>query len=157
MYSNWASDEEVTRYLTWPTHKNIEITESLLSTWVKSYDNPAYYQWAIVPKSLNEPIGSIAVVHSDDSIKMAHVGYCIGKPWWGQGIMTESLNAVIHFLFNEVGMQRIECRHDTRNPASGAVMRKCGMQYEGILRRADRNNQGICDAAYYAILAPEEE
>ena len=49
-------------------------------------------------------------------------------------------------------MQRIEARHDPRNPASGAVMRKCGMTFEGTLRRSDWNNQGLCDASYYAII-----
>ena len=46
-------------------------------------------------------------------------------------------------------------RHDPRNPHSGGVMRKCGMQYEGTNRACDRNNQGICDAAQYAILRSE--
>ena len=49
-------------------------------------------------------------------------------------------------------MNRIEARHDPNNPHSGAVMRKCGMRYEGTSRQADRNNQGICDCARYAIL-----
>ena len=70
---------------------------------------------------------------------------------------TEALQCVIDFLFNEVGMQRIESRHDPRNENSGVVMKKCGMQYEGTLRRADWNNQGICDASYYAILAEDRQ
>ena len=52
-------------------------------------------------------------------------------------------------------MNRIESRHDPRNPNSGRVMKKCGMIYEGTLRQSDRNNQGICDASYYAILASD--
>lgn len=59
------------------------------------------------------------------------------------------------FLFEEVGVNRIEARHDPRKPHSGAVLKKCGMQYEGALRQAGRNNQGICDAGYYALLASE--
>lgn len=69
--------------------------------------------------------------------------------------MSEALRAVIDFLFDEVGMQRVEARHDPHNPHSGDVMRKCGMQYEGTQRRADRNNQGLCDASWYAILAED--
>ena len=71
--------------------------------------------------------------------------------------MSEALKAVIDFLFEEVGMERIEARHDPNNPHSGGVMRKCGMKYEGTTRRSDRNNQGICDAAHYAILRSEWE
>ena len=66
--------------------------------------------------------------------------------------MTEALEAVIQFLFAEVGMNRIEANHDILNPHSGCVMRKCGMKYEGTSRSAGRNNQGICDVAKYAIL-----
>ena len=59
------------------------------------------------------------------------------------------------FFFEEVGAGRIQARHDLRNPNSGAVMVKCGMKFEGTHRQADRNNQGICDASYYGILASE--
>ena len=44
---------------------------------------------------------------------------------------------------------------DPHNPNSGRVMTKCGLKYEGTMRQSDVNNQGICDAAYYAILAEE--
>jgi ribosomal-protein-alanine N-acetyltransferase len=69
--------------------------------------------------------------------------------------MTEALSAVIHYLFEEVGFTRIESMHDPNNPHSGDVMRKCGMTYEGTHRMSDRNNQGVCDASYYAILAED--
>ena len=69
--------------------------------------------------------------------------------------MTEALQAVMDFLFEEVGVNRIESRHDPRNPGSGKVMDKCGMQYEGLLRQSDWNNQGICDAVWYGLLRSE--
>jgi len=69
--------------------------------------------------------------------------------------MTESLTAVMDYLFDEVGFHRIESMHDPNNPNSGKVMAKCGMKYEGTHRQADRNNQGICDACYYGILKDE--
>ena len=66
--------------------------------------------------------------------------------------MNEALTAVMQFLFKEVGMNRIEAKHDINNPHSGGVMKKCGMKYEGTSRASDRNNQGICDIAQYAII-----
>lgn len=54
-------------------------------------------------------------------------------------------------------VNRIESRHDPRNPNSGKVMGKCGMKYEETLRSSDHNNQGICDACYYGILKSEWE
>ena len=125
----------------------------VLRDWICHYDEKDFYQWAIVPKKLGKPIGSIAVVNMKQEIESAEVGYCLGKAWWHKGIMTEALSAVLCFLLHQVALNRVEARHDVRNPHSGAVMRKCGMQYEGTHRQADRNNQGICDSCVYAILA----
>ncbi len=153
MYQNWASDPEVTKYLTWPTHQSETDTKAILEAWVTHYKEDTYYQWAIVPKdNRDKPIGSIAVVALDDRAERATVGYCIGQNWWHRGIMSEALKAVIDYLFTEVGMQRVDAYHDPRNPHSGGVMQKCGMQFEGTLRASDRNNQGLCDASWYAIL-----
>ena len=67
MFENWASDPEVTRYLTWPPHENVEVTQGLLQNWVHQYDGADYYSWAIVSKEHgSHPIGSIAVVARDD-------------------------------------------------------------------------------------------
>ncbi len=102
-----------------------------------------------------ETLGSFSVVGMQDKISMTHFGYCIGRTWWKKGITSEALKAVMAFLFDEVDVNRIEARHDPRNPNSGKVMQKCGMKYEGTLRSADWNNQGICDACYYALLKSE--
>ena len=152
MFRNWASDPEVTRFLTWPTYQSAESAYPVLNMWVKNYEKDDFYQWMIVLKELGEPIGSISVVNQRDDIAEAEIGYCIGKPWWHQGIVSEALTAVMDYLFDEVGMNRIEARHDVNNPHSGGVMKKCGMRYEGTHRAADRNNQGICDIAAYGIL-----
>jgi ribosomal-protein-alanine N-acetyltransferase len=60
---------------------------------------------------------------------------------------------LVRFFFEDVGLKRVDAHHDPRNPASGKVMQKAGMTYEGTLRQADKNNQGICDSVVYAILA----
>ena len=152
MFRNWASDPEVTKFLTWPTHQNVETSAAVIDYWIGEYEKTEYYQWMIVLKEIEEPIGSISVVNQRDDIAEAEIGYCIGRNWWHHGFMTEALTAVIEFLFVETGMNRIEAKHDINNQNSGAVMRKCGMAYEGTSRASDRNNQGICDIATYGIL-----
>lgn len=142
MYKNWASDEEVTRFLTWPTHPNQEVSGRVIEDWVNQYSDDSYYHWAIILKDNGEePIGDIAVVNLKENVSMAHVGYCIGRNWWHQGITSEALKAVMEFLFDVVDVNRIEARHDPRNPNSGKVMEKCGMKYEGTLHSSDWNNQ----------------
>jgi len=155
VYRNWAHNENVTKYLTWKTHDNVDTTKKILADWISKYSNNDFYQWAIILKEINEPIGSISVVKQRDDIKMAHLGYCIGEKWWHRGITSEALSSLIKFFFEEVGINRIESRHDPNNPNSGKVMEKCGMKYEGTFRQADINNQGICDFSAYGIIASE--
>lgn len=156
MYKNWASDPEVTKFLMWPPHSGQEVSRGVTEGWVDQYSNENCYHWAIVLKDNgDEPIGDIAVVDMKENISMVHIGYCIGRTWWHRGITSEALKAVMDFLFDVVDVNRIESRHDPRNPNSGKVMKKCGMKYEGTLRSSDWNNQGVCDACYYALLKSE--
>lgn len=156
MYRNWASDEEVTKFLTWPPHSSVEITKDILKNWINDYKNKDSYNWAItIKENGDEPIGSIGVVDSNERINMVHIGYCISKKWWNKGITSEALKALVKYFFEEVSVNRVESRHDPNNPNSGKVMMKCGMKYEGTMRQADINNQGICDYSMYGILAKE--
>lgn len=157
MFRNWASNPEVTKYLTWPTYEKIETAYQILNLWINEYEKPEYYQWMIELKELREPIGSISVVRRNDHAEEVEIGYCIGSHWWYRGIMPEALSAVIEYLFVEVGVNRVTAKHDPNNPNSGRVMRKSGMKYEGTTHASDRNNQGICDADHYAIIRSDWE
>lgn len=153
MYKNWASDDQVTKFLTWSAHTSPEESKHILEDWINQYSDEGVYHWAITLKENgNEPIGDISVVDMKEKVSMVSIGYCLGKNWWHKGIMSEALKAVMDFLFDVVEVNRIEARHDPRNPNSGKVMKKCGMKYEGTLRSCDWNNQGISDACYYALL-----
>ncbi len=85
MFRNWANDPEVTKYLTWPAHPSVEVSRMVLESWVSQYDDNAVYQWAIVPRDIGEPVGSIGAVHGRDEIAMVHIGYCIGKNGGSRG------------------------------------------------------------------------
>lgn len=155
MFRNWASDDEVTKFLTWPTHSDVSVSKAVINSWMELYQKPEHYSWTVVLKEIDEPIGSIATVGQRDDIRMVHIGYCIGRKWWHKGYTSEALIRLVGFFFEEVGVHRIESRHDPRNPNSGKVMLSAGLTYEGTLRGADFNNQGICDAAYYGLMAED--
>ncbi len=155
MYRNWASDPEVTKFLTWPTHPNVNVTKSLLKGWIEGYEDLSDYNWVMELKETHEVIGNISVVRLREDIEAADMGYCMGKAWWGKGYMPEALRAVIDYLFSEVGLNRIAACHDVNNPKSGRVMDKAGMKVEGIWRRAGKNNLGVCDEVWHAILREE--
>lgn len=152
MYNNWAGDDDVTKFLTWPTHSNVDSSICVIGMWEKEYDSPDNYQWCIEFKEIGEAIGSISVVSLNEKTNAVEVGYCIGKKFWGQGITSEAFRALIAFFFEEMQVNRVESRHDSRNPASGKVMLKCGLLKEGMKRQADINNSGICDAVFYGLL-----
>ncbi|MDD6034657.1 MAG: GNAT family protein [Lachnospiraceae bacterium] len=154
-FHNWTSDDKVTEYLRWPTHTDLSVTERVIKDWVTKSEKDDFYQWAIELKELNEPIGTISVVDRNDSLNILHIGYCIGSKWWHQGITSEAFAAIIPYLFQEVGANRIESQHDPHNPHSGNVMKKCGLKYEGTLRQADFSNKGIVDACMYSLLKDE--
>lgn len=155
MYRNWAGDAAVTKFLTWQTHTDADSSRAVIGSWLPLYEKNNHYSWAIVLKELGEPIGSIAAVGQQDDIKMVHIGYCIGRKWWNKGITSEALGELLRFFFEEVGVNRVESRHDPRNPNSGKVMSKCGLKYEGTSRRNDINNQGLADSVNYAVLAED--
>ena len=158
MFRNWANDDEVTKHLTWPTHSDVEVTKMVLSDWTSHYAKPDFYNWAIVLKENGgEPIGNISVVRINHNTECAAMGYCMSRAHWRKGVMPEALKAVVDFLFDEVGFNRIEAEHDVNNPASGRVMEKAALRYEGTLRQSGRNNQGIVDLVWRAILRSDWE
>ncbi len=155
MFKNWASDPDVTEFLTWPVHADVQVTETVVRSWIERYSDPSFYNWAMELKDGGEIIGNISVVKLDEKIEAAEIGYCMGKAWWGQALMPEALTAVIAYLFDEVDLNRVTAYHDTNNPKSGSVMRKAGMKQEGVLRAAGIKQGIYYDKAVYSILRSE--
>ena len=154
-FRNWESDEKVTKYLRWSALHNYADAEEVVNNWIKRYADDAFYQWAIVLKELGEPIGTISAAEINEQVGKVEIAYCIGSKWWGNGYASEGLQKVISFFFEEVKANRIEAKHDPKNPASGKVMKKCGLMYEGTLRKAWWNNKGIIDVCIYGLVAED--
>ena len=156
MFRNWAHDSVVTEYLTWEPHASEHVTEALVERWAReTAEDPSVYQWAIELKSIGEVIGSLSAMHVDEQTQSVELGWCIGRRWWGQGIMPEAGSAVISYLFSEVELNRVAAKHDTRNAKSGRVMQKIGMTQEGVLRQGGHSNAGVGDIAVWSILRSE--
>lgn len=155
MFKNYANDDDVTKYMTWPSHESVLDSSKYIDFLINNYKEIDNYNWGIELKDIKEIIGAISVVHYNKDTNNMHIGYCIGKRWWNKGITSEAFEEIIKFLFEEVGCNKIESRHDPRNENSGKVMMKCGLRYEGTLRMSDVNNLAICDAAYYGLLRDE--
>ena len=84
----------------------------------------------------------------------AELGYAYGRSHWGKGIGTEACRAVIDFGFRVLDLHKIYARHFVSNPASGRVMQKSGMEYEGTQKSHDYKDGRFEDVASYGILHP---
>ncbi len=103
--------------------------------------------------TLREPGGLIGAVGLtiDRAHDRAELGYWIGRPCWGRGYATEASRAAIRHGFASCGLERIWASHFLRNPASGRVLEKCGMRFEGVARRYVKKWGVYEDGGVYAI------
>ena len=97
-------------------------------------------------------IGCAGLRDIDAEHLQAELGFWIGKEWWGQGYAREAAAAVVHFGFEQLGLNRICAHHMLRNPAAGRVLEHIGMQREGILRQRVRKWGIYEDVVLYAVL-----
>lgn len=130
MFNNYASSEEITRFLTREAYKNPEDCKKFIQNNIlKNYkeNNGKTFKWAICLKEDNKIIGSIDVVHLFEDYDVAEIGYVLSKKHWNKGIMSEAFKSVICYLFNEVNLHAITAKHNELNPASGKVMEHNGL------------------------------
>lgn len=109
--------------------------------------------FAIVERATEALIGGIGLVIHNAS-RSAEMGYWIGVPYWNKGYASEAARALLAFGFG-LGLHRIHAHHLARNPASGRVMQKIGMTFEGTLREASLKWEKFEDLAVWSILDRE--
>ena len=149
VFEKWTSSYENSRFVMKCSHDNIAETEQMLLEYVKNYNNLDFYMWGIVFE--DNLIGYICGNELNEEIKSICIGYCITKSCWNKGITTEAAKAVIKYFFS-LGFNRIFSYHNQLNPASGKVMQKCGMKFEGRIRGGSLLAGEICDCLQYSIL-----
>lgn len=159
VYENCWGDHEVWKWTNYaPMHSAEDvITKAGMFTerWLEAYKDPKRYSWAIQLKETGEVIGRYFGMNLDEELREIELTYEMGRAWWNHGLMTEATQRVIRFLFEEVGFNRIHAYHASGNPASGRVLEKAGMKWEGTLRQGCVSNNGIFDKVLYAILTED--
>lgn len=156
MYNNWGTDPKCNKYLPWELHKNIEETESIITSWIDKY-NEENFNWIIELKEEKNAIGGINIVRLNKKNSICEIGYCIGSKFWNKGYTTEALNKVLDYLFNECDLYLIEADHTKSNIASGKVMEKCRMTKECELRNRayNRETKQLENLVVYSITKEE--
>lgn len=148
MYESYCSHENVTRYLTWYPHCDIDATKTFLHNLsLPSIEETNGLELAITKKEDEDyVIGSISVVNQFENY-IAEIGYVIGEKYWNQGYMTETFSALIDYLFTNTPILKIKSLHHKDNPASGKVMEKCGLHKVGdclYQKKFDSDEQVDC-------------
>ncbi len=153
-------DVEVAREtLTVPHPYTAEHAQEFLANVSKRFDAGKAVTWAITERGpageeSGRIIGAVGL-NLARAHRRAELGYWIAKAHWGQGVATEASRAVIAYGFDALELHRIDAHHFVENPASGAVMRKLGMQREGRLRAMVWRDGVPRDLELYAILASD--
>ncbi|MCW6702258.1 GNAT family N-acetyltransferase [Anaerococcus sp. NML200537] len=132
IYEGWASDEEVTKFLTWHPHENIETTQEILDSCLEAYKDEACYRYGIELTKEKKLIGMIDVVEFDEGIP--EIGYALSRSYWNHGYMTEALKAFIYQLILR-GYRKIYIEADENNLASLALIKKNGFSFLGKERK----------------------
>lgn len=114
------------------------------------------YVFAIIERASEDFAGCMGI-HPLPPHNRAEVGYWIGLPYWGRGLATAALRLIIRFGFEELKLNRIAAGRFSHNPASGRVMQKANMRYEGLLRGALFHQGTYKDEIRYAILRADYE
>ncbi|MDO8685319.1 MAG: GNAT family N-acetyltransferase [Clostridiales bacterium] len=154
-FRGWFSDPDVAMYMRWGAHIDVSQTQESISRFVADYEKWDFYRWAITLKKDNRAIGAIGFHIESEYDSVADVAYTLSKAFWYRGIISEALKAVLHYALVDVGVNRVEAFHAIDNPASGKVMLKAGMKYEGHARQKYRSHKGYEDCDLYAAVAED--
>ena len=120
----------------------------------ENYAQQTGYAFAIELLSSGEFIGGIGLT-IERRFDRAEAGYWLGQPYWGQGLASEALAAVLHFGFDELKLNKIYATHIAENPASGRVMLKNGMVKEGELAQHTKRDGRYYDLWQYRLTRGE--
>ena len=151
----YGRDREVARHVLWDAYISIAEARAYVRCMQRKYRIGDPASWCIELKGSGRVIGTIGYMWYNRDHNSAEVGYSLARDQWNKGIMTEALEEVIRYSFEELQIHRIEAQHETDNPASGKVMLKCGMQHEGTLRGRLLNKGRYVDVDIYSILRDE--
>lgn len=128
--------------------------EGFIASTRADWENGEQCVFAITLISSGELCGSMGLKVSPKH-ERGELGYWIGTPFWNQGYCTEAARAVLEFAFKKLNLNIVVAHHFVRNPASGRVLQKLGMKYEGRLRQHVKKGERFEDLECYSILKTE--
>jgi RimJ/RimL family protein N-acetyltransferase len=133
IFSRYAQDREVCRFLSWTPHQSVESVVTYLRRIISDNAQGASAGYLIFLRESDELLGSIGG-QIQEQMRM-QFGYCLARDAWGQGFATEAARAFVAAAMQQPSIWRIQAFCDLENPASARVLEKAGLTLEGIARR----------------------
>jgi [ribosomal protein S5]-alanine N-acetyltransferase len=149
------SDADVMRYWARTPFTEQDEARELLEVIEQSFAAQTRFQWGIALRGDDHVIGTATLSSVDSSNLRAELGYALGRPHWGQGLMGEALALLLNFAFGEIGLRRLEADADPRNAASIRTLERLGFQREGYLRERWLVGGETQDSAFFGLLRRE--
>jgi ribosomal-protein-alanine N-acetyltransferase len=150
-------DYEVTKYNIGAAYDRLEQAADLIAAIAQAYRDEKEIRWGITLKADDTVIGMCGYNYWIRRDARASVGYDLARAYWGQGIMTEALDAIVAFGFRRMALNRIEADADARNPASARVLKKAGFKQEGLQREQFYEDSSFNDLVLFALLRKDYE
>jgi RimJ/RimL family protein N-acetyltransferase len=132
IFRQYAQDPEVTRYVSWRAHRNLDETREYVQMCLLAWDVGKAFHWVIESAEDKQVMGMIIARVNAEKWEL---GYVLARAYWRQGYMTEALKAIIAWALKQKEIHRVWAVCDVDNLASARVMEKIGMAREGILKR----------------------
>ncbi|KWW22602.1 MULTISPECIES: GNAT family protein [Peribacillus] len=148
----YASNREVSRFVTWDAHGSLSATKDYIQLILQNYEDSHIAPWGIQYKESGKLIGTIDYVSWQVNHHHAEIGYVLAPEYWGKGLMTEAVEKIVAFGFENMNLVRIQARCFVENTGSERVMQKAGMSFEGIIRKGMFVKGEHVDLKLYAII-----
>jgi ribosomal-protein-alanine N-acetyltransferase len=145
---------EVTRFIS-PPPATVEGFERFIAWTLHEQACGRYICFGIVPHGHTDAVGIIQVRQLEPGFGTAEWGFAIGSAYWGTGLFHATALAVMQFVFDEVGIHRLEARAAIANGRGNAALRKLGATSEGLLRKSFLRNGEYLDQVLWAIVADD--
>jgi RimJ/RimL family protein N-acetyltransferase len=145
---------EVTRFIS-PPPSTVEGFERFIAWTLHEQAAGRYICFGIVPDGCKDAVGIIQVRQLEHGVGTAEWGFAIGREFWGTGLFHATALAVMEFVFEELGVHRLEARAAVANGRGNAALRKLGATSEGLLRKSFLRNGEYLDQVLWAIVAED--
>ena len=154
-FFGFYSDADTMKYMSRPAFTDMNQARRLVNERLQYCAQGNGVCWVLELTEGEVVVGSIDLFKIEAESKRAEIGYVLAKMVWGQGIMTEAMNAVIRHSFNQLQLNRLEADIDPENDASARLLKKCGFQLEGLLKQRWIVAGKVTDSEIYGLVAED--